>query len=417
MSQTSDAEGLSVGIPSAHFITIHMPADELVARLSLDLGQLELLVGVGIQVIEVDNFLTVIVGEDTLLVVGGDGNGNGLLHFRLGLNFLELSLDGGIALIGAILIEAQAGNTEGLSIGTPSDFRSALALPANELVAFLGGNGGNVVLLAANFLLVALEDNRACTVIGERTLVRGNGEVHSEVMLLGLGLLLFLKLSSKDDVTIGAAFLIISPASNELLFTAGICIELSLEVAGPTSELVAIDSLDYRNGNRCTVNILDRIGHGVFILGAYQSAVVVSVKGNISGLLNGLGLFLVSLKGVADISLIIPVARSPAIHLGPHHNGFASQLRGAFGISNPLTAFNLRGILRNRIFYQNNILGLVVFRKANDNLFTRSRIGRRCKRCKRHAHDNHEHGSQQSQQTSFEVRFLHVNFSYSLKFI
>ena len=38
-----------------------------------------------------------------------------------------------------------------------------------------------------------------------------------------------------------------------------------------------------------------------------------------------------------------------------------------------------------------------------------------CKRCKRHAHDNHEHGSQQSQQTSFEVRFLHVNFSYSLK--
>ena len=40
-----------------------------------------------------------------------------------------------------------------------------------------------------------------------------------------------------------------------------------------------------------------------------------------------------------------------------------------------------------------------------------------CKRCKRHAHDEHESGSQQSQQTSFEVRFLHVNFSYSLKFI
>ena len=40
-----------------------------------------------------------------------------------------------------------------------------------------------------------------------------------------------------------------------------------------------------------------------------------------------------------------------------------------------------------------------------------------CKRCKRHAHDNHEHSSQQSQQTSFKVRFLHVNFSYSLKFI
>jgi len=40
-----------------------------------------------------------------------------------------------------------------------------------------------------------------------------------------------------------------------------------------------------------------------------------------------------------------------------------------------------------------------------------------CKRCKRDAHDEHESGRQQSQQTSFEVRFLHVNFSYSLKFI
>ena len=40
-----------------------------------------------------------------------------------------------------------------------------------------------------------------------------------------------------------------------------------------------------------------------------------------------------------------------------------------------------------------------------------------CKCCKRNAHDEHESGSQQSQQTSFEVRFLHVNFSYSLKFI
>ena len=40
-----------------------------------------------------------------------------------------------------------------------------------------------------------------------------------------------------------------------------------------------------------------------------------------------------------------------------------------------------------------------------------------CKCCKRYAHDNHEHSRQQGQQTSFEVRFLHVNFSYSLKFI
>ena len=40
-----------------------------------------------------------------------------------------------------------------------------------------------------------------------------------------------------------------------------------------------------------------------------------------------------------------------------------------------------------------------------------------CKRCERHAHDEHESGSQQSQQTSFKVRFLHVNFSYSLIFI
>ena len=185
----------------------------------------------------------------------------------------------------------------------------------------------------------------------------------------------------------------------------------------PTSELVAVVSLNLGQSDRIAVlrQVLEADGLSTIITNE-DTLGVIGVQVDIDGLLD-LGLFLVSLKGVADISLIIPVARSPAIHLGPHHNGFASQLRGAFGISNPLTAFNLRSILRNRIFYQNNILGLVVFRKANDNLFTRSRIGRRCKRCKRHAHDNHEHGSQQSKQTSFEVRFLHVNFSYSLKFI
>ena len=185
----------------------------------------------------------------------------------------------------------------------------------------------------------------------------------------------------------------------------------------PTSELVAVVSLNFGQGDRIADlrQVLEADGLRAIVTNE-STLVVISVQVDIDGLLNGLGLFLVSLKLVADISHII-VARSVAIHLGPQQSFSACQIRGAICTITPLTAFSLRGRRSNSIFFQSNTLGLAVFRKVDDNLLTRSRIGRRCKRCKRHAHDNHEHGSQQSQQTSFEVRFLHVNFSYSLKFI
>ena len=69
--------------------------------------------------------------------------------------------------------------------------------------------------------------------------------------------------------------------------------------------------------------------------------------------------------------------------------------------------------------FRNNLYTVIPAAEANVD-FIRNDVGTAfvcCKRCKRHAHDNHEHSSQQSQQTSFKVRFLHVNFSYSLKFI
>ena len=101
----------------------------------------------------------------------------------LGLVFLEDCLDRSIALGGAFSVEAHAGDAKRLGIGIPSNLGSALALPANELIAFLGGNSGDIILLVANLILVAIEDNGACTVIGERTLVRVNGEGHVEVLL------------------------------------------------------------------------------------------------------------------------------------------------------------------------------------------------------------------------------------------
>ena len=160
----------------------------------------------------------------------------------LGLNFLELSLDGGIALIGAILIEAQAGHTEGLSLGVPSDNVSALALPANELVAFLGGNGGNFVLLVTNFLLVALEDNRACTDSGEGALLGVNGEVHSEVMLLGLGLLNLLELSSQGNIASGSIAIVESRVGVHELGSTDIQSAAAFAFPSPTSELIAFVS-------------------------------------------------------------------------------------------------------------------------------------------------------------------------------
>ena len=128
--------------------------------------------------------------------------------------------------------------------------------------------------------------------------------------------------------------------------------------------------------------------------------------------LNGLGLFLVSLKGVADESLTIKLATGIGVHLAIEHRISTIQNRGTLNIGIPLTAVSRRCLRSNFVFVQNILHRFFIALIKSDNDFTM-----RCKRCKRYAHDNHEHSRQQSKQTSFEVRFLHVNFSYSLKFI
>ena len=96
-------------------------------------------------------------------------------------------------------------------------------------------------------------------------------------------------------------------------------------------------------------------------------------------------------------------------HLGSNHVILRHFVRRNLNCTS--LSFALRGFHFNQSILVNPIL-CVVINKANTD-----RNSVICKRCKRHAHDNHEHSRQQSKQTSFEVRFLHVNFSYSLKFI
>ena len=231
-----------------------MPADELVAGLSLNLGQLELLVGVGIQVIEVDNFLTVIVGEDTLLVVGGDGNGNGLLGlFRLlGLDFLELSSQSDVT-NGRVLGEvSNAGVTKlsGVSVQVAS-FASTLDLPTSELVAVVSLNLGQRNRIA-DLRQVLEADGLSTVVTNEDTL----GVIGVQVNLnglLGLFRLLgldFLELSSQSDVANGRVLGEVSKASVTKL--SGVSIQVASFASAldlPTSELVAVVSLDFRQSD------------------------------------------------------------------------------------------------------------------------------------------------------------------------
>ena len=151
-----------------------------------------------------------------------------------------------------------------------------------------------------------------------------------------------------------------------------------------------IDPLQLGSDN----NITEQLGSRVAIL----------VEGSLDRLqLNGLGLFLVSLKGVADESLTIKLATGIGVHLAIEHRISTIQNRGTLNIGIPLTAVSRRCLRSNFVFVQNILHRFFIALIKSDNDFTM-----RCKRCKRYAHNNHEHGRQQSKQTSFEVRFLHV---------
>ena len=181
----------------------------------------------------------------------------------------------------------------------------------------------------------------------------------------------------------------------------------------PTSELVAVVSLNLGQSDRIADlrQVLEADGLSTIITNE-STLVIDSVQVDIDGLLNGLGLFLVSLKLVADESLTIILATGIGVHLAIEHRISTIQNRGTLNIGIPLTAVSRRCLRSNFVFVQNILHRFFIALIKSDNDFTM-----RCKRCKRYAHDNHEHSRQQSKQTSFEVRFLHVNFSYSLIFI
>ena len=113
------------------------------------------------------------------------------------------------------------------------------------------------------------------------------------------------------------------------------------------------------------------------------------------------------LELVADVSSLIVIASSPAIHFSPSEGFPTSQLRST-GIRNPLTASSFRRRRADAILHYFTGSSIAIFCEIDNNFLTLSRIRCRCKRCKRYAHDNHERGRQQSKQTSFEILFLHV---------
>ena len=180
----------------------------------------------------------------------------------------------------------------------------------------------------------------------------------------------------------------------------------------PTSELVAVVSLNLGQSNRIADlrQVLEADGLSTVVTNE-STLVIVSVQVDFDGLLD-LRLLFLNLCGV-EVNIAIGVLNISIGQLVASLQDLARAITSPsivalgqsqgddFRVSLSQNLGQIRSV--NRIGIQSV--------KANSNF---SCI---CKRCKRYAHDNHEHSRQQSQQTSFKVRFLHVNFSYSLKFI
>ena len=181
----------------------------------------------------------------------------------------------------------------------------------------------------------------------------------------------------------------------------------------PTSELVAVVSLNLGQSDRIADlrQVLEVDGLSTIITNE-STLVIVSVQVDFDGLLF---LRLHRSGAIANIW-----ASSLNIVIGQPF--FSPQIFGAGNIALPVVTIRQHVRCLNFVISSTQVLShirspiialvLVTFIERNGNygcIF--------CKRCKRHAHNNHKSGRQQSQQTSFEVRFLHVNFSYSLKFI
>ena len=300
----------------------------------------------------------------------------------------------------------------GVSVQVAS-FASTLDLPTSELVAVVSLNLGQSNRIA-DLRQVLEADGLSTVVTNEDTL----GVIGVQVNLnglLGLFRLLgldFLELSSQSDVANGRALSEVSKASVTKL--SGV----SIQVAGfasaldlPTSELVAVVSLDFRQSDGIADFRQTLEADSIRAIVTNESTlVVISVQVDFDGLLD-LRLLFLNLCGVeANIAIVLDLIIGQRV---------ASLQDNARGIASPSIVTIRQSRSDNFRLSRTQILGQIrsPIRISIQSVKANSNYSFICKRCKRHAHDNHEHGSQQSQQTSFEIRFLHVNFSYSLKFI
>ena len=335
-----------------------------------------------------------------------------ILQARDGLAILEhdIELSGGL---GLNLSNLQRDNA----------ILNKLAAPGNNLITLGSING-----IGPSTIGSTIGNSSSLTIIisGNLDLVIGRVELEGESQVRNLTLVID-KVDGKASLSLciqNNSGLVVSAQSLSLLGGQG---SGSANLI-PTSEGVAIDTLDS--------------GQIQFL------ANLVEVSGSIA-------IIIIILREVAVIGDLhgVGVNQDINFHDGVSHNG--SLLCNSFELQGSLASFQVRGDIGkgqlslvanigptlklvaidalnrrhlSRVTSSNpipniTILIMKVAKIGNFNLIFipdqvyKYRVRIICKCCKRNAHNEHESGSQQSQQTSFEVRFLHVNFSYSLKFI
>ena len=229
------------------------------------------------------------------------------------------------------------------------------------------------------------------------------------MLLRSSRLLNLLELSSQGNIASGSIAIVGSRVGVHELSSTDIQSAAALAVPSPTSELITFVSGDH------VLQTFDLAISGQMLVGQGLSFLVF-------GEVTGFGIAQVDVNGnfLLDLRLlslgkayIRPVSFCQIIKV----NGIpAIQIADtiAAGITFPVVVIRisqLRSTLLRRCSNVTflNYMTILISKRDMNGFYVRF-----CKRCKRYAHDNHEHGRQQSQQTSFEIRFLHVNFSYSL---
>ena len=233
-------------------------------------------------------------------------------------------------------------------------------------------------------------------------------------MLLGLGLLNLLELSSQGNVASGGIAIVESGVGVHEVDSIDIQSAFAIAFPSPTSELIAFVSGDH------VLQAFDLALSGQMLVGQGLSFLVV-------GEVTGFGIAQVDVNGnfLLDLGLLfLNVCCVEAnIAIGVLNISIGQLVASLQDLARAITSPSIVALGQSRgddfrvSFSQNLGQIRIEIRIGNQSVKANRNFSCICKRCKRHAHDEHESGSQQSQQTSFKVRFLHVNFSYSLVFI